>query len=115
MVSLPPGIQFTPQLTPVSALPVPLDVNTCVSPRRTFVVPGTTLTNELAPFTWALIAPEIPDPGLGFVTVTGTVPTCAFVAVPVPVTCEEEIRGVVSAPDPKLAVAPAAKWAPERV
>lgn len=115
MVSLPPGMPFTAQLTPVLDMPVTLALNSCVSPRRTFIVPGATLTSETAPFTCALMLAEFAPPGFGLVTETGTTPTWELVAVPVADNCVEETRVVASATEPKLTTAPCAKCAPFRV
>lgn len=108
-VSFPPGIPLTDQLTPLFDIPVTVAVNSCVLPARTLPLPGATLTSELAPFTCAMIGPETAVPGFGLLTVIGILPTCAFVAVPVAVTCVDEIRVVLRTEDPKFTVAPCAK------
>ena len=62
--------------------------------------------------TFAVSPAELTEPGSGFLTVTVTLPTCPDVAVPVAVSCVEEVRVVVSAVLPNTITAFGAKCAP---
>jgi hypothetical protein len=55
---------------------------------------------------------ELVPPGLGFVTVTDTDPTCALVAVPLAVSCVLDTKVVDKIAPPKETVAPFTKSLP---
>src|SRR5271170_642933 len=66
----------------------------------------------LPPRIKAIAGPEVDDPGSGFFTVTETLPSWAAVALPVAVSCVDEVRVVVSAAVPNKTTAFVAKCAP---
>ena len=63
----------------------------------------------------AISTPEVAPPGFGFVTVTGTLPTCATAAVPVAVNSVGETKTVVNTCPPKFTVAPLTNLLPVTV
>src|ERR1700739_1922271 len=106
-VSFPFGTLLTDQLTPVFIVPVTVAWNCVVLPASTVAVFGeiTTLMFELAT-TCAVIAEEVAAPGFGLVTVTGTFPISALVALRVSVNSGEEKKVVGSACEPKFTTDP---------
>jgi hypothetical protein len=116
VVPFPPATPLTDHFTLLVETPETVAVKVCVAPARTVAVGGLTATPSLfGPTTWALSVAEEIKPGLGFCTMTATVPTWVLVAVPEAVNCVGEIRVAVRAEDPNKTFAPGAKFAPFKV
>ena len=69
----------------------------------------------VAPVTSAFKDAEVADPGLGFVTLTGTFPDCELAAVPSAVSFVEETNVVCKTAVPKFTAAPVTNPLPEAV
>src|SRR5271156_2684591 len=67
---------------------------------------------ELGALSTTVTAFETAEPGLGFVTVTGTLPACAAVAVPLAASCVDDTNVVARAVPPKFTTAPLTKFVP---
>src|SRR5215469_4647469 len=98
---------FTDQVTFTSVVPVTVAWNCVMLPAPTVALFGVTVTVILeVTTTCTSIGAEVAETGFGFVTVTGCVPTCAAVAVPVAINCVGETNVVVSGCVPKFTTDP---------
>src|SRR5580704_4363625 len=104
----------TDHVTAVFAVPVTVAVNCCDAPVTRFALVGeiVILMLELGALSTTVTAFETAEPGFGFVTVTGTLPACAAVAVPLAVNCVGDTNVVASAVPPKFTTAPLTKFVP---
>src|SRR5271154_4770854 len=104
----------TDHVMAVFVVPVTVAVNCCDAPVTKFALVGemVTLMLELGALSTTVTAFETAEPGFGFVTVTGTLPACAAVAVPLAVNSVDDTKVVASAVPPKFTTAPLTNFVP---